>query len=48
MPDGTVSPDAPQVRLRTRSAGTARIALLGTTGSGDRLEVVHELRVTDR
>jgi hypothetical protein len=47
MPDGTVYANEPSVQLRTRSAGTAEIALVGTADSGDRLEVVHELRLVE-
>jgi hypothetical protein len=47
MPDGAVYANEPSVQLRTRSAGTAEIALVGTAESGDRLEVVHELHLAD-
>jgi hypothetical protein len=47
MPDGTITPDAAQVQLRTQSAGIARVTLIGVSTAGDRLEVVHDLVVTD-
>jgi hypothetical protein len=47
MPDGTVYANEPSVQLRTRSAGIAEIALLGTAPSGERLEVVHELHLVE-
>jgi hypothetical protein len=47
MPDGTITPDAAQVQLRTQSSGVARITLIGTSGAGDRLEAVHDLVVTE-
>jgi eukaryotic-like serine/threonine-protein kinase len=45
LPDRTVSSGERQVRLRTRSEGTAQITLLGVSRAGDRIEVVHDLRV---
>lgn len=47
MPDGTVYANAPDVELRTQSAGEAEITLVGTTADGERLEVVHTLEVAD-
>lgn len=47
MPDGTITPDAAQVQLRTQSSGVARITLIGTSSAGDRLEAVHDLVVTE-
>ena len=47
MPDGTVYANEPSVQLRTRSTGTAEVTLLGVADSGERLEVVHELRLVD-
>lgn len=47
MPDGQIYLDSPTAEVRTQSPGVARITLLGTTDSGERLEVVHELRVSD-
>jgi serine/threonine protein kinase len=46
MPDGTITPDAAEVQLRTQSSGVARVTLIGTSGTGDRLEAVHDLIVT--
>jgi eukaryotic-like serine/threonine-protein kinase len=47
MPDGHISVDTPTAEIRTQSAGVAEITLLGVTESGERLEVVGELHVTD-
>jgi eukaryotic-like serine/threonine-protein kinase len=47
MPDGTITPDAAQVQLRTQSSGVARITLIGSSSAGDRLEAVHDLVVTE-
>lgn len=45
LPDRTVSTGERQVRLRTRSEGTAQITLLGVSRAGSHIEVVHDLRV---
>jgi eukaryotic-like serine/threonine-protein kinase len=45
LPDRSVRTGEPQVQLRTRSRGIARITLLGVSSGGDRVEVVHDLRV---
>lgn len=45
LPDRTVRTGEPRVQLRTRSEGVARITLLGMSSAGDRIEVVHDLRV---
>lgn len=47
MPDGTVYAGRASVQLTTRSAGTAPVTLTGLTDSGERLEVVHDLELTD-
>jgi hypothetical protein len=45
LPDRTVRSGEPRVQLRTRSEGLARVTLLGVSSAGDRIEVVHDLRV---
>ena len=47
MPDGHAYVDTPTAEIRTQSAGVAEITLTGVTESGERLEVVGELHVTD-
>ena len=47
MPDGTVYADRPSVQLRTRSAGTAQVVVVGVADSGERLEAVHDLRLVE-
>jgi tRNA A-37 threonylcarbamoyl transferase component Bud32 len=47
MPDGAVYADRASVQVNTRSAGTAPVTLVAVTPSGERLEVRHDLRVTE-
>jgi hypothetical protein len=44
-PDGAVHVDAPELRVRTRSAGDATVTLVGVDGEGRQTTATHVLRV---